>query len=111
MGPGGTHASVIYQSSLINASATLYRPPPETTITKHPPAETGSRGARFKFRSDAPRQDFKCKLDVAQRFKACNSPRRYRHLPRGQHFFEVRAIDAGGHADPTPARWTWRITG
>ncbi len=110
VGAGGTYPSVSYQLSLINASATLYRPPPETTITKHPPAETSGRGARFKFRSDAPRQDFKCRLDDARRFKSCTSPRRYKHLSRGRHLFEVRALDAG-HIDPTPADWSWRVTG
>ncbi len=108
VGPGGDDDLVFAQQALMNVSATLYRPPPETTITKHPPAETSARGARFKFRSDAPRQDFKCGLDDA-RLKSCDSPRRYRHLSRGRHLFEVRAI-AGGVQDPTPAEYTWRIT-
>lgn len=110
VGPGGTYPSVIYQSLLVNVSATLYRPPPETTITKHPPAKTHSRTARFKFRSDAPRQGFKCRLDEARRFKACGSRRRYRHLSRGRHVLEVRAV-AGGVDDPTPAEYKWRVTG
>ena len=110
VGSGGTYPSAIYSSFFVNVSATLYRPPPQTTITKHPPAETGSRSARFKFRSDATGSDFKCKLDDSRRFKDCDSPRRYKHLSRGRHLFEVRATDAQGHRDPSPAEWSWRIS-
>jgi hypothetical protein len=108
VGPGGDNEFTFSPSFLVNVSATLYRPPPETTITKHPPAETESHAARFRFRADAPRQEFQCRLGEGRRFKACDSPRRYRDLARGRHLFQVRAI-AGGVQDPTPAGYTWRV--
>lgn len=110
-GVGGDYDFVFDSPALMNVSATLYRSPPETTITKHPPAETGSRRARLEFRADAPRPDFRCTLDGARRFKGCSSPRRYKHLSRGRHVFEVKAVDAHGHVDPSPAEWSWRISG
>jgi hypothetical protein len=109
VGAGGDDDLRLDSSFLLNASATLYRPPPETTITKQPAEETSSRRARFKFRSDAPNPRFKCKLDDRRRFKACDSPRRYKHLSRGRHSFEVKAI-AGGVQDRTPAEYAWRIS-
>ena len=65
----------------------------------------------IKSRADAPRPDFKCKLDGARRFKGCSSSSRYKHLSRGRHHFEVKAIDSHGHVDPSPAEWSWRISG
>ena len=109
VGQGGDFELRFDSSFLVNASATLYRSPPETTITKHPPAETPSRRARFEFRADAPHPGFKCSLD-GRRFKDCSSPRRYKHLSRGRHAFEVKAVD-GGHVDPSAAEWSWRISG
>ena len=111
VGVGGDYELLLDSSFLVNVSATLYRPPPETIIIKHPPVDTTSRTARFKFRADAPRPEFRCKLDGARRFKGCSSPRRYKHLSRGRRVFEVKAVDAHGHVDPSPAEWSWRISG
>jgi hypothetical protein len=112
VGPGGDHGYSIFPSSRLDVSVTLYRSPPETIITSHPPRKTTSRRPRFRFRSDAPNPvTFKCKLDGAQRFSTCSSPYSYRDLTRGSHVFRVRAIDGSADTDPSPARWTWRITG
>jgi hypothetical protein len=75
--------------------------PPETTIVKA--KEKRARGfARFRFTSSEPDSSFRCRLD-RQRSRACDSPKAYRHLKDGGHTFRIKAIDAQGVADPTPA--------
>ena len=51
---------------------------------------------------------FECRLDSVG-FSACASPRTYNALPLGRHTFEVRAVDAAGNVDATPARHTWTV--
>jgi CSLREA domain-containing protein len=46
---------------------------------------------------------FQCRLDRG-RFRGCTSPKTLKKLDFGKHVFEVRAIDAAGNVDPTPAR-------
>ena len=52
-----------------------------------------------------PRQggSFECRLDNTAPSPACSSPKAYSGLAEGAHTFEVRAIDAAGNVDPTPA--------
>ena len=82
--------------------------PPETTIDNGPPATTTSTDATFSFSSNEPGSTFECMLDGAG-FSVCSSPHQYAGLAVGQHTFEVRATDAVGNTDPTPASHTWTI--
>jgi hypothetical protein len=82
--------------------------PPETTITRHPRARTTSRKAKFKFRSDLLPATFECNLDGAG-YESCSSPQVYEGLKRDKHVFKVRATHYG-LADPTPAKFAWKIT-
>jgi len=50
---------------------------------------------------------FECKLDAGP-FAPCSSPSTY-SVKRGQHTFAVRAKDAEGNVDATPATQTWRV--
>ena len=79
---------------------------PETTLAAAPAARTTSTSATFTFSADEPGA-FQCKLDAAA-FAPCASPKPLTGLRRTAHVFEVRAIDAAGNVDPTPAirRWT-----
>ncbi len=52
---------------------------------------------------------FNCSLDAAA-FAACTSPQTYSGLTNGSHTFQVRAVDAAGNVDPTPATYTWART-
>jgi hypothetical protein len=61
-----------------------------------------ARKATFTFRSDEPGSKFRCKLD-RRPFKACSSPKTYKHLRSGRHTFKVAAVDAAGNIDRTPA--------
>ncbi|GAB3259965.1 hypothetical protein [Nocardioides dilutus] len=81
---------------------------PRTTITKHPKKKTRSHTAKFVFKSNEPGSTFKCKLDK-KKWKKCKSPTKYQNLKVGKHKFQVRAIDAAGNLDPTPAVWKWKI--
>jgi VCBS repeat protein len=48
---------------------------------------------------------FQCRMDAAA-FAACSSPASYSGLALGEHVFEVRAIDASGNRDATPAQYS-----
>jgi Bacterial Ig-like domain len=46
---------------------------------------------------------FKCRLDSAPLFQPCTSPKAFKSLSPGAHTVTVRAFDAAGNPDPTPA--------
>jgi hypothetical protein len=52
--------------------------------------------------------NFECRLD-RRRYAPCRSPRAYRRLSPGRHTFRVRARNAVGAPDPTPASRTFRV--
>ena len=83
--------------------------PPGTSITSGPGSYTRSTTATFAFRSRDPDPVFECKLDSGS-WEPCASPETYSGLSAGSHAFSVRATDAAGNTDPTPAVQTWRIT-
>jgi hypothetical protein len=74
---------------------------PNTMISKRSLAAP-QRTATFDFRSSEPSGGFQCKLDNHP-FAACRSPKTYRHLSAGKHIFRVKALDASGNRDTTPA--------
>ncbi len=82
--------------------------PPQTTIQSGPPDPSSSGSATFAFISNELGSSFACSLDGAP-FAACTSPTQYTGLSTGPHGFSVRATDASGNADPTPATWSWTI--
>jgi hypothetical protein len=81
--------------------------PPETTITSAPTGTLGSASASISFSSE-PGARFECALDGAP-FADCTSPTSYGELAHGAHAFDVRALDAAGNLDPSPARATWAV--
>jgi Big-like domain-containing protein len=80
---------------------------PDTTITGHPADPTSSTTASFSFASEAG-ATFECRLDGGA-FAQCSSPASYPGLAFGSHTFAVRATDAAGNADATPATFTWTV--
>ncbi|MFB9404805.1 phytase [Pseudarthrobacter polychromogenes] len=81
--------------------------PPDTSITGGPSGTSSSTSAEFTFTATEP-ATFECALDGAA-FEGCTSPKTYADLTVGSHVFAVRATDAAGNADPTPAERTWVI--
>jgi Calcineurin-like phosphoesterase/Thrombospondin type 3 repeat len=83
--------------------------PPDTAITAGP-AEgitTTQADASFSFVSED-KSTFSCQLDGGG-FLPCTSPMTYNSLSYSPHTFEVRATDAAGNTDDTPARRTWTV--
>ena len=82
--------------------------PPDTTIDSGPTGTTSSTSASFNFSSTETGSSFECRLDTAA-FATCSSPKAYSALSAGTHTFQVRATDAAGNVDPTPASRTWTV--
>jgi len=83
------------------------RTAPRTRIVSGPARVGFERLARFRFASSEAQSTFRCKLD-GKRWKRCRSPYKLWATP-GKHLLQVRAIDRFGNADPTPARFGWRV--
>ena len=75
---------------------------PQTTITAGPSGSTSDSTPTFEFSSNEAGSTFACRIDAAA-FTNCSSPHTTAALSAGAHTFEVRARDAAGNVDPTPA--------
>jgi hypothetical protein len=84
--------------------------PPDTTITAGPKAKTKKKTATITFTGTDARDvaSFECKLDAGS-FEPCTSPKAYSGLKKGKHTVAVRAVDAAGNVDPTPATRSWKV--
>jgi parallel beta-helix repeat protein len=90
-------------------SWTVDATPPQTTLGATPPATTSSTSASFGFTASESGSTFQCRLDAGA-FEPCTSPRAYQGLSEGPHTFAVRATDARGNQDQSPATFSWTIT-
>lgn len=83
--------------------------PPETTLGSRPSDPSASSIASFTYSSNEPGSRFECALDGAA-FTACPAAgASYSGLGSGPHSFQVRAIDAEGNVDPTPAGYSFEV--
>ena len=87
--------------------------PPATQITSGPNKETTARRATFGFTGSddvtpASGLTFRCSLDGTP-FSSCTSPKLYTGLSKAKHVFRLRATDAAGNPDPSPARYVWTV--
>jgi len=80
---------------------------PDTTIAEAPEPFSRLGQATFRFSSDDPSATFECRID-SETAQPCRSPYA-RTLPDGPHSFSVRAVDAAGNGDDTPAERLWTI--
>jgi len=85
--------------------------PPQTAFAKHPPKLllTHRRRARavFRFRADEVGASFVCRVD-RRPSRSCSSRLAARFAP-GRHSVRVRAEDAAGNLDRTPAVYRFRV--
>ncbi len=81
--------------------------PPDTQITKKPKDKTKKKTATFEFTSTEPNSTFECKLDDGP-FQPCTSPHTVK-VKKGKHSFQVRAKDAAGNVDGSPASDDWKV--
>jgi hypothetical protein len=82
--------------------------PPNTTITNGPASSTTSASASFAFSSSESGSSFECKLDGGS-YASCASPASSSGLGAAAHQFSVRATDAAGNVDATPAIFGWTV--
>ena len=81
---------------------------PEDLLDTEQGVQTDSTEATFTFSSDQPGATFECRLDLGG-YEPCTSPKEYTDLAFEEHDFFVRAVDADGNVDPTPAEFSWEI--
>ncbi len=81
---------------------------PETEITSGPSGTVGEASAELAFQANEPGSTFTCSLDGAP-FAPCGSPASLDGLDAGSHEFRVRARDAAGNVDQTPASRGWVV--
>ena len=79
---------------------------PATTIKSKPAKVVTRQTVKFRFSSNETGVTFTCKLDK-RAWRPCTSPKKLR-IKVGQHRFSVRATDAAGNTDATPARYRFR---
>ena len=77
--------------------------PPETTIRSGPSGQVADLNPTFAFSASEAGASFQCRVDQ-EPFAACSPPITTRRLKPGPHSFEVRATDAAGNVDASPAR-------
>jgi hypothetical protein len=82
--------------------------PPETTLDTTPGNPSAASSAAFEFSCSETDCAFECDLDGAG-FTACLPPQVYLGLADAMHSFQVRAIDAAGNTDASPAQHDWTI--
>jgi hypothetical protein len=83
--------------------------PPETTLLSRPSDPSDSPSASFTYISNEPGSSFECKLDGGS-FATCPSTGvGYAGLGNGAHSFQVRAKDASGNTDGSPAGHSWTV--
>ena len=84
---------------------------PDTQLTERPPNPSTDDVAIFRFDGSDNISDvtFQCSVTTAEAFAPCDSPAVYEGLEPGLHQFQVRAVDASGNVDSTPATYSWTI--
>jgi Bacterial Ig domain len=105
----GNHRSASVTVTVQNALPPQDTSPPETSINSGPSLSTTSTSASFSFSASESGSSFQCQLDSGG-WGGCASPKGYGSLALGPHTFQVRATDAAGNTDPTPASETWTIS-
>jgi hypothetical protein len=103
----GVDEQVIFGRRLANRAASCSF----TQITHAPKKKVKTRKRKvravFAFTSTRPNSTFECKLDNGA-FEPCTSPEKFK-VKKGKHTFAVRATDAVGNVDASPATFDWKV--
>src|SRR5215217_503727 len=85
--------------------------PPDTTIDSGPSGTVKSRDATFTFSPTEPSNaTFQTRLDGGNwEANGTATSKTYGKLANGTHTFDVKATDAAGNTDPTPASRSWNV--
>ncbi len=83
--------------------------PPNTSITSKPPSLTNSNSASFEFSANETGCEFKTYLDGSWSGWSSSKSKSYSSLSDGEHTFKVKARDAAGNEDSSPASYTWKV--
>jgi hypothetical protein len=106
--PSQPCTSPVTYTGLADATRTLLiqaTTPPDTVLAD-PGDIVGDPSPAFTFTSADMSASFQCSFDGAA-FTTCTSPDRVDVLHSGPELFSVRAVDAAGNVDPTPAVYSW----
>ena len=101
-GVGNTDPTPASRTFTVDATA------PDTSITDGPTGTVTDDTPTFAFSSPDAGATFECRIDGGA-FTACSSGLTLPALEDGSHTFEVRAIDAVGNTDPSPASRTFTV--
>ncbi len=77
-------------------------------IDSGPSGVIGVSSVSFTFHGSDTNDTFQCSLDGAP-WASCTSPQQYSSLAEGAHTFKVRAVNAAGEVDPTPASTSFTV--
>jgi hypothetical protein len=97
----GGHGRDCVEPTPLVVEFTVDTTPPHATIGAAPAGTIGTAEATVEFAAEGAAR-YECRLDAAN-WAPCSSPVTYAGLADGPHVVEVRAVDAAGNADPTPA--------
>ncbi|MHA6250219.1 Ig-like domain-containing protein [Pontibacter sp. CAU 1760] len=81
---------------------------PDSRITSKPSAFSNSSTATFGFESDESNVTYQVSMDGGA-YVAATNPYAVNGLADGEHTLQVRAMDASGNIDPSPASYTWVV--
>jgi hypothetical protein len=94
-------------ASPVQFDVVIDRVPPDTMISSGPPSTTTSTSATFVFLAES-NAIFETSLDGAP-FAFVVTPHTIVGLAAGPHSLSVRARDAAGNIDASPALYSWSI--
>jgi hypothetical protein len=83
--------------------------PPDTTITSGPSGTINTNSISFGFSASETGSTFECRLNGSS-WGGCPNPKSYSGLSNGSQVFDVRATDAAGNTDPSPAERSFTVS-
>jgi hypothetical protein len=109
---GTTLDATTYWGTSTTRSWTIDTHAPNTTLSSGPPAKTSDTSAVLVFSGADPApgtaMHYECSIDGGA-FAACTSPKTFTGLGVTSHTASVRAIDAAGNVDGSPATTSWTV--